>query len=139
MKSGATRRVDKPVATLVVSTPSTTKRLSAPLPPSTWMPRLRDSSLIPGADVTTPVKSRPFGIRSMISAATFAPAAFCLTSMSGASPVTVTVSATPATPTVRSTFRISPSSSRMLSCFDGWKPCSVAVTWYTPGGSAGNR
>ncbi len=72
-----------------MSTPSIRNRLSAPLAPSIWMPRFLASLVIPGAEVTSAAKSRPFGMRSMVSAWTFAPAVFCLTSMSGDSPVTL--------------------------------------------------
>ncbi len=102
-----------------MSTPSITKRLSAPLAPSIWMPRLRDSLVMPGAQVTSGTKSRPFGMRSMISACTFAPAAFCLTSISGDSAVTFTFSVTPPTASERSTLRICPSSSRTSDDFAG--------------------
>ncbi len=83
------------------------------------MPRFRDSLVIPGAEVTTAAKSRPLGIRSMISACTFAPATFCLTSMSGDSAVTLTFSETPPTASARSILSTWPSSSRTSEDFAG--------------------
>jgi hypothetical protein len=77
--------------------PSTMKRFSEPLAPSTWMPPAYASWLVPGAWLTTDVKSRPRGIFSMISLLTVAKDAFCLTSISGDSPVTSTVSESPPT------------------------------------------
>ena len=68
-------------------------------------------------------------MRSMVSACTLAPAVFCLTSMSGDSPVTFTVSETRANFHGKVDFEdfvLVPAGCR--SDLDGWKPCSVAVT-----------
>ena len=54
MKSGRMTLPDVPRARLVVSTPSMTNRLSAPLAPSIWRPLLRGSLSMPGAQATTP-------------------------------------------------------------------------------------
>jgi hypothetical protein len=107
--------------------PSMMKRFSEPDDPSIWMPPLRDSSCAPGANETTEVKSRPFGSRSMSSLWMLANAAFCLVSMSGDSPVTSTVSETPAIESVKVTLRSWPSA-RSTKAFEGAKPSSVAVT-----------
>ena len=56
------------------------------------MPPLRLSLFAPGASVTSEVKSRPFGSRSIISARTVCDAVLCLTSIIGDSEVTCTVS-----------------------------------------------
>jgi hypothetical protein len=113
---------DTPVRIVVVSMPSTTQRFSEALEPSIiWPPPLL-SSLTPGADVITSLKLRPLGMRSMISSGTTSVAAFCLTSMSGDSALTETVSATAATPSVRLTLSSCPSSSATLSAFAGVKP-----------------
>ena len=44
-----------------MSTPSIRKRLSAPLAPSIWMPRLRASLVMPGAEVTSAGEVAAFG------------------------------------------------------------------------------
>ncbi len=103
------------------------------------MPPAYDSAFVPGATATMEVKSRPFGIRSIVSFWIDANEAFCLTSMRGDSPVTCTVSARPATSRAMSTVSSLPSSITALPIFAVLKPCSVAVTSYTPGGTAGNR
>ena len=122
MKSGRRVLPDVPRARLVVSTPSTMNRLSAPLAPSIWMPLLRDSLSMPGDDVAIAVKSRPLGMRSMTTFWMSAPAAFCLTSISGASDFTCTLSATPPTAMVRSIFSTCPSSSCTLDALAAVNP-----------------
>jgi hypothetical protein len=101
--------------------PSMMNRFSEPDDPSTWMPPERLSSCAPAAVETTDAKSRPFGIRSMTSWLTVVNEAACLTSMSGDSPVTWMVSATPATASVKSIFR-NPPTLRMASDFAALKP-----------------
>ncbi len=83
------------------------------------IPPPRLSSFVPGAVVMTLVKSRPFGIRSMMSFWMLADAAFCLTSMSGDSAVTCTASFTPAIASVKLTFSTCPSDSCTSSNFCG--------------------
>ena len=105
------------------------KRFSEPLAPSIMMPPPRPSLLVPGAVVTTLVKSRPFGMRSMTSFWMLAEAAFCLTSMMGDSAVTCTASLTPAIASAKLTFSTCPSDRRTSSNFWGWNPARVALTW----------
>jgi hypothetical protein len=126
MKSTSIVLPETPFCRPVVSMPSMMNRFSDPDAPSIWVPPAFDSALAPGATWMTSVKSRPFGMRSIISLVTVAKAAFCLTSMSGDSPVTCTVSATPPTDIVMSILSSRPSD-RTALIFCAVKPCSVAV------------
>ena len=82
-----------PLWRLVVSAPSMMKRFSPALAPSIEMPpSFAVSRLAPGAWVTSEVKSRPLGIFSMSSSRSEVARALCLTSMSGDSATTWTVS-----------------------------------------------
>ena len=102
---------DTPVCSAVVSMPSTMKRFSEPDAPSIMMPPPRPSCCVPGAELTTCVKSRPFGMRSMRSDWMLSVDAFCLTSMIGDSAITWTDSDSAATAIPKSTLRICPSCS----------------------------
>ncbi len=110
MKSVFTRaRPCVPFCRFVVSMPSTMNRFSLALAPSIEMPpSLAFSLLAPGAWLTIDAKSRPFGSRSICSPRMLVLRALCLTSTSGDSAVTWTLSATPATLSAKSTFLIWP-------------------------------
>ena len=118
---------DTPVRIVVVSIPSMTQRFSEPLEPSIICPPPRDSSFTPGAELMTVEKLRPLGMRSMISCGTVSVAEFCLTSISGDSALTETVSSMVATPSVRLIFSSCPSSSAIFSCLADAKPWSAPV------------
>ncbi len=120
--------------------PSMMKRFSPALAPSIERPpSLADSLLAPGACVTSDVKSRPLGSRSICSLRMLVLRALCLTSTSGDSAVTWTLSATPATASVKSTFLIWPSDSGTSGVLAVLNPASVAVTSQIPDASDGNR
>ena len=120
--------------------PSMMKRFSPALAPSIERPpSLVDSLLAPGAWVTSVEKSRPLGSRSICSLRMLVLRALCLTSTSGDSAVTWTLSATPATASVKSTFLIWPSVSGTSGVLAVLNPASVAVTSQIPDASDGNR
>ncbi len=89
--------------------------------------------------MTSDVKSRPFGSRSICSLRMLVLRALCLTSTSGDSAVTWTLSATPATASVKSTFLIWPRVSGTSGTEAVLNPDSVAVMSYVPAERAGNR
>ena len=94
---------DAPLITSVVSIPSTTYRFSAALEPSTVKPFPDFSSwLTPGACVMSDVKSRLCGSNSICSARMFVARVLCLTSMTGETAITCTVSVTPPTGSAKS-------------------------------------
>ncbi len=107
--------------------------------PSIEMPPLRLSWLAPGARVTSDVKSRPLGRRSMNAELMFWPAALFFTSMSGDSAVIWTDSVKVPSSMARFNFNTCPSVSSTTSLLTGLKPESVAVSSYDPGDSDGNR
>ena len=120
---------DVPFCRFVVSMPSMMKRFSEPDAPSIWMahpapqfPDL-DSCCAPGARRKIVAKSRPLGIRSMVSFDIDVEAEFPFVSMSGeASAVTVTASATPASARTRSTVKFLPRSTTTSDGLPAWKP-----------------
>ena len=114
-------------------------RFSPALAPSIEMPPNLLSLLLPGACVTRLVKSRPFGSRSICSPRMLVDRALCLTSTSGDSPVTCTLSDTPATDSAKSTFLIWPRVSGTSGTVTALNPASVAVTSQIPDASDGNR
>ena len=129
MKSTSIVLPDTPLNTLVVSMPSMMNRFSEPDAPSICAsPPALDSACAPGAVWMTDVKSRPFGMRSMTSFPIVANDAFCLTSISGDSAVTCTVSVTVATLSVRFTESNWPRESVTAATLAGAKPDRLAVT-----------
>ena len=113
--------------------PSMMKRFSDPEAPSICVPPALPSCCAPGACrrmVVKVVKSRPLGMRSIVSFDIEVEAEFPFVSMSGeASAVTVTASARPASARTRSIVRFLPSSSTTSEGFPVWKPWRVAETW----------
>ena len=138
MKSSSIVLPCVPFCRFVVSMPSMMKRFSEPDEPSIWTPPARVSWFAPAAVETTVEKSRPFGMRSMVSWLTVVNEAACLTSIRGVSPVTSTVSVTDAIDRVMSTLSNWPRESAP-DIFLVWKPGRAAVTSYVPGGRAGKR
>ena len=92
------------------------------------MPPSFVSWLAPGAWVTSDVKSRPFGIFSIASSRRFVARALCLTSMSGDSPTTWTVSAMPPGASVIGMLSTWPRRRSMFETFAVAKPDRAAVT-----------
>src|SRR5258708_30904071 len=127
-KSASTTCPDNPLNRLVVSMPSTTYRFSAALAPSLMMPLDLLSWFVPGACVSIVVKSRPCGRRLICSARMLVARVLCLTSTSGLSPVTCTVSDTPPTPSEKSTFLTVPRFTSTSACFPGLNPARLALT-----------
>jgi len=105
------------------------KRFSDAEAPSIIVPPPRTAlASVPGALLRTDVKSRPFGMRSMMSAWMLTAAAFALTSMSGDSAVTCTDSVMPAMGSAKSTFSVCPRLSWMSETFLVVNPDRVADT-----------
>ena len=108
--------------------PLTTKRFSEALEPSIEMPPSFGSWLAPGAWLTSDVKSRPLGSKSIVSCRRLNPRALWRVSTSGEEAETRTSSATAAISSTNEDRLICPRSTSTRSNFIAVNPGKEAVT-----------